>query len=151
MRREAARDAGLDLTNKTTAKFMQHYEGDFTPDAMKAAAVEWGIMPDVEQAAQESVQGQTQMASAYSGGETQPLGTTTIGDRHHRVEVPAAEAEKWQAFEVRSQERRHAGRGRSSRTVRAFAGRHRRRRIRTRRRCPPHHTHFWPPTVTARP
>lgn len=38
------------------------------------------------------------MASAFQGGEHVPLGTTMVGEGSMRREVPAAEAEKWQAF-----------------------------------------------------
>lgn len=97
-RRElAAVKLGLDTSNKVTAKFMEHYDGDLSIEAMKAAAIEWGVLPEQEDAAAASTAGQAQMAQAFQGGEQVPLGTTTIGPG--RTEVPADQAEMWSEFE----------------------------------------------------
>lgn len=101
-RRElAVLKAGLDPSDKTTAKFIEHYDGDLSVDAMKTAAIEWGIIPEVDAAAAASAAGQQQMAQAFQGGEHTPLGTAQVGDRNLRVQVPAEEVEMWQAFEAR--------------------------------------------------
>lgn len=92
--------AGLDPAEKSHAFFLNHYEGEFTPEAMKAAAIDAGIIPEIAPEAQESVQGQARMAQAFQGGEHVPTGTTYVGPREARIEVPADEAEKWQAFEA---------------------------------------------------
>jgi hypothetical protein len=96
----AAMKAGLDPDDKAASFFLKHYDGEFTPEAMKAAAVDAGVLPEIDAAAQESAQGQAQMASAFRGGENTPLGSTFVGPREARIEVPADEAEKWQAFEA---------------------------------------------------
>lgn len=99
-RRElAALKAGLDPSDKAIAFFLRHYDGDPNADAMKAAAVEAGVLPDVAPEAAASVAGQAQMAAAFQGGEQTPLGSTTIGDRNFRMTVPADQAQMWQEAE----------------------------------------------------
>lgn len=100
-RRElAALKAGLDPADKTAAFFLSHYDGDLTAEAMKTAAIEAGVLPEIDAEAQASVDGQAQMASAFQGGEHTPLGTTFVGDAGQRIQVPADEAEKWQEFQA---------------------------------------------------
>lgn len=43
-RREAMREAGLDPADKITSLFVQTYKGDLTPDAIKDAASEYGLI-----------------------------------------------------------------------------------------------------------
>lgn len=96
----AAMKAGLDPEEKAHKFFLSHYDGDFSPEAVKAAAIDAGVLPEIAPDAQASVQGQARMAQAFQGGEHVPLGTTFVGPREARIEVPADEAEKWQAFEA---------------------------------------------------
>lgn len=99
-RRElAAMKAGLNPDDKTAAFFLKHYDGPLDAETMKTAAVEAGVLPEVDAAAAQSVQGQAQMASAVQGGERSPLGTTFVGQGAARHEVPAEEAEMWQDIE----------------------------------------------------
>jgi len=100
-RRElAAIKAGLDPADKASAFFLKHYDGDLSSDAMKTAAIEAGVLPEVGAEAAASSAGQAQMASAFRSGETTPLGSTTVGPAHMRKQVPAEEAEMWQDFEA---------------------------------------------------
>jgi hypothetical protein len=99
MRELGAMKAGLNPDDKAAKFFLAHYDGDLSPEAMKAAAIEAGVLPEVEAAAQASVAGQAQMSAAFSGGEQSPLGTTQVGPRHARVTVPAEEGEMWTEFE----------------------------------------------------
>lgn len=92
--------AGLDPAEKSHAFFLSHYEGDLTPEAMKAAAIDAGIMPEIAPEAQASVQGQAQMAQAFQGGEHTPLGNTQVGPPGMRLQVPAEEAEMWTEFQA---------------------------------------------------
>lgn len=48
-RREAFRDAGIDLNDSRNKYFVKGYDGDLTPDAIKAKAVEDGFLEDSEQ------------------------------------------------------------------------------------------------------
>ncbi len=101
-RRElAALKADLNPQDKATAFFLKHYDGEPTAEAMKAAAIDAGVIPEVDQAAAESVQGQAQMARAFQGGESAPIGAVAVGEGMARHQVPAEEAEMWQAFEAK--------------------------------------------------
>lgn len=96
----AALKAGLDPGDKLQGYFLNTYQGDPTPEAMKAAAIEAGVLPEIDPVAAQSANGQAQMASAVRGGETVPLGTTVVGSGAVKVEVPAEQAPMWQAFEA---------------------------------------------------
>lgn len=99
-RREyAAFKAGLDPDDKTTKFFLDHYDGEPTVEAMKAAAVDAGIISDGSEETAQAVQAQTQMARAMVGGEPLPAGQVQVGPPHARHAVPAEEAEMWQEYE----------------------------------------------------
>lgn len=109
-RRElAAMKAGLDPTDKTTAFFLKHYDGDPTADALKNAAVEAGVIPEVDPSTAAHVTAQTQMAAAFNGGEHAPLGTSFIGDKSMRREVPADQAPMWEEIEKAARNQDYAG------------------------------------------
>lgn len=99
-RREyAAMKAGLNPDDKMTAYFLAHYDGDPSADAMKTAAIEAGVLPDVDESAQQTATAQAQMAQAVGAGLTGNSGTTFVGPTSQRREVPAEQAEMWQEFE----------------------------------------------------
>lgn len=95
----AAFKAGLDPDDKTTKFFLAHYDGEPTVEAMKAAAVEAGIISDGTEEAAAAATAQGQMAQAFTGGESLPAGQVQIGPRHARHNVPAEEAQMWQEYE----------------------------------------------------
>jgi hypothetical protein len=95
--------AGLPQS-KTTDFFMKHYDGELNPDAIAAAAEEAGIVSPATQQANESIQAQAGMAQGMSGGEFAPVGRTTVGPPDRQTEVPAEEAEMWEAFVKAAQE-----------------------------------------------
>ena len=92
----AVQDAKLDTSSKTVQKFLEHYDGPPTAEALKAAAVEWGLVPEQTQEQQQSAQGQEQMAAAMGGGQTGniPPAMTSMG---HQVE--GTDAAMWEEFE----------------------------------------------------
>ncbi len=109
-RRElAAMKAGLDPTDKTTAFFLKHYDGDPTADALKNAAVEAGVIPEVDPAVATNVGAHTQMAAAFNGGESTPLGTAFVGDKSMRREVPADQAPMWEEIEKAARNQDYGG------------------------------------------
>jgi hypothetical protein len=98
-RREyAAVKAGLDPASKQAQFFLSHYDGEPTPDAIKSAAIEAGIIDDGDAATQQAAAAQQTMAQAFGGGETVPLGTQPVGPG---LQVPAQELPMWQAYEAK--------------------------------------------------
>lgn len=92
----AVQGSGLDTSSKTVQKFLEHYQGDPTPEALKAAAAEWGLVEEQTPVQQQSVQGQQQMAAAMGGGDTGTIPPAQTGMGH---EVPADQAAMWEEFE----------------------------------------------------
>ena len=71
LRKDAARDAGLDLTNPQHRFFVERYDGDLTSEAMRTMATQAGFIVDPavqqQQQANQSTQGLERITSA--GGQ----------------------------------------------------------------------------------
>jgi hypothetical protein len=92
--------AGLPEDSKTAAYFRNTYTGDLTPEAIKQAAAEAGIIPDQSTEASESIAGQSQMAQGMQGAQAPHFGSVQIGPSHAPVTVPAEDAEMYQELEA---------------------------------------------------
>lgn len=92
--------AGLPEDSKTAAYFRSTYQGDLTAEAIKAAAIEAGIIPETSPEVTSSIQAQTQMASAMTGGQSPQYGEVQVGPDYARIAVPAEQADKWTEFEA---------------------------------------------------
>lgn len=122
-RRDAFRDAGLDLTNKQHAAFAKAYDGEFTPDAVKAYVDDLGVTasppaqpaptaPAIPAAEQAQLQ---QIAEAAMSGGTPPPQPDLREKLRQEMEVAARRGNKQEldrisieyskagGFEVRSE------------------------------------------------
>ena len=70
--------AGVDVDNPRNSYFIKGYEGELTPDAIKAAGIEAGFIeaPAPDPAVQQHQQGQAQVQAASAGTEAvyDPMG-----------------------------------------------------------------------------
>jgi hypothetical protein len=60
--------SGIDLSSPMGSKFVQHYDGDTTAEAVRAAAVEWGLAPASGNEHAAELQASQRVADAAAGG-----------------------------------------------------------------------------------
>lgn len=68
-RREAFRDAGIDLKDSRNQYFVKGYEGELTAEAIKAKAVEDGFLADTEQQQRDTELQAHQRADTATAGD----------------------------------------------------------------------------------
>lgn len=84
LRKDAARDAGLDLANPQHRFFVERYDGDLTSEAMRTMATQAGFIVDPavqqQQQANQSTQGLERITSA--GGQAGAGGGSSLNQRN---------------------------------------------------------------------
>lgn len=71
-RREAFRDAGINPGDSKMSYFIKGYEGELTPDAIRAKAIEDGFLADAEAEARNAeLEGHERMDATAAGTQTQ--------------------------------------------------------------------------------
>lgn len=88
-RREAFREAGLDLSKPAIGYFVKGYEGDLTPEAIKAAATEAGFLAD-EKPPVNGEEGEPHPAQPVLDQITDAAGAATPGSLDVRAELEKA-------------------------------------------------------------
>lgn len=89
-RREAFREAGLDLTKPAVGYFVKGYDGELTSEAIKAAAQEAGFLEAPGDAANTDTAGEAHPAQGVLDQITQAAGASTPGGVDPRAEMEKA-------------------------------------------------------------
>ena len=101
-RRDAFREAGIDISEGVGQLLAKTYDGDLEADAIKAFAQEYGIDPgETQQVTKVAEAGQTQQRMDALRQQSQPDGAGTRLSAKEFLELntndPAAAREKWEA------------------------------------------------------